>query len=96
MESYRYKKERCMGGNYTSNGYLFTYAQVEAKWRALVKTHKEYSRNSNKTGAKRKDFQYNDEMSEILSIRHDIYMVYIQGSGLDRPRKVNYTIPNEE
>ena len=35
-------------------------------------------------------------MSEILSVRHDIKLVYIQGSGLDKPKKVNYEIPNEK
>ena len=63
-----------------SKGYIFSQSQVENKWRNLQYSHKNIVDGEKKTGAKRKTFQYFQEMEEILTKRHDIYPSYLNGS----------------
>ena len=63
-------------------GFKYSVTKIESKWRNLVKSHKQIIDNKKKTGGKRKNFQYFEEINDILSKRHDINPTSVCGSGL--------------
>lgn len=61
-------------------GHNFTESQIENKWRNLLKSHKDVVDNKKKTGCKRKNFQYFEDIESIVAKRHDIHPVYVSGT----------------
>ena len=53
-------------------GFKYSVTKIESKWRNLVKSHKQIIDNKKKTDGKRRNFQYFEEINDILSKRHDI------------------------
>ena len=49
-----------------AKGYKYSAKQLEAKWKNLTKSHKDIIDNKTKTGAKRKTFQYFEEIERIF------------------------------
>lgn len=49
-----------------THGIRCTPSNCENRWRVLERNFKKYIDNSNKTGRGRKDFEYADEMNEVL------------------------------
>ena len=64
-----------------SMGHNITQNKIECKWRNLFSSHQAILLNKNKTGARRKSFQFFEEMNEILRKRHDINPPFVSGSG---------------
>lgn len=63
-------------------GYDYSQNKVESKWRTLVKAHKDIVDNKKKTGEGRKTFKYYDQLSELMSRRHDIFPPHVGGTGI--------------
>lgn len=61
-----------------------TQTKVECKWRNLLQSHKDIRDNRQKTGQKRKTFQYCEEIESIVSKRHGIHPTCLGGKKVDK------------
>ena len=71
------------------SGYKLTQNKIESRWHSLMRTFKECKSNNQKTGKKRKSFDYFMQMDEILGKRRDINSVCIAGSGVKKQTDLN-------
>ena len=56
--------------------------QCESRWKYLVKKFKEYIANKKQSGARRRSFEYAEEMGDALEGRHDIFPPTTVGSNI--------------
>ena len=64
------------------SGSSFSIEQVEGRWKTLVAAFKRHKNDQNSTGRDRKDFEFEDQMEDILGNRHDVLPVCVIASGL--------------
>ena len=63
------------------SGSSFSIEQVEGRWTTLVAAFKRHKNDQNSTGRDRKDFEFEDQMEDILGNRHDVLPVCVIASG---------------
>lgn len=85
MESNNSKKKQVWGEISKELKFKCDAKHAESKWKTLVRAHKELLLSKKKSGGKRKDFQFYNEMVDILKVRHDINPPLVLGSGIVAP-----------